>query len=311
MEMREVRSFVLLAEAGSIQEAAEKARLSSAAVHKHLKALEREFDAQLYAKQPRGGLGLTDSGKTVLPFMREILRQRDSAFIALNERKDAGLGQVRVGAGPSFSSYLLPGLVRRYRRRFPHVDVFIETGTGDHLLERLRSGHLDLAFDLAATARDDERVELAAIWEAPLGFVSGRPDIPAHCRLRDLQKAPFILYQQGSHVESLVRGYFEQLDFRPTAVMRSDSAEAIKAMLRAGLGVSVLFLWNITSDVRSRGLSIIRTDAPRLVSQMALVKLRSNYTPKAVTAFIELARCSDWKNLHPVAAGASARQAAG
>jgi DNA-binding transcriptional LysR family regulator len=71
-------------------------------------------------------------------------------------------------------------------------------------------------------------------------------------------------------------------------------------MLRAGLGVSVLFLWNITSDVRSRGLSVIRTDAPRLVSQMALVKLRSSYTPKAVTAFIELACRSDWKNLHPV-----------
>lgn len=299
MEMREIRSFVLLAEAGSIQEAAEKARLSPAAVHKHLKTLEREFDAQLYAKQ-RGGLALTDSGKTVLPFMQEILQQRDSAFIALNERKDAGRGQVRVGAGPTFSSYLLPALIRRYRRRFPRVDVFIETGTGDHLLGRLRSGHLDLAFDLAATARDEEAVEPVAIWEAPLGFISGRPDIPAHCRLRDLVKAPFILYQQGSHIESLIRSYFEQLNFRPTVVMRSDSAEAIKAMLRAGLGVSVLFLWNITSDVRSRALSIIRTDAPRLVSQMALVKLRSSYTPKAVTAFIELARRSDWKNLHPV-----------
>jgi DNA-binding transcriptional LysR family regulator len=73
-------------------------------------------------------------------------------------------------------------------------------------------------------------------------------------------------------------------------------------MLRAGLGVSVLFLWNITSDVRSRALSAIRTEAPPLVSQMALVKLRTSYTPEAVSRFIELARRMDWKNLHPASA---------
>jgi DNA-binding transcriptional LysR family regulator len=299
MEMREIRSFVLLAEAGSIQEAAERAHLSPAAVHKHLKTLEHEFDAQLYAKQ-QGRLLLTDAGKTLLPFMKEILRNKESASIALKEWRDSDAGLVRVGAGPAFSTYLLPALVRRYRRRFPRVEVFIETGTGDHLLERLRSGHLDLAFDLAVTARDDDAVEPVALWQAPLGFISGRPEIPIHCRLRDLAKSPFVLYQQGSHIERLIAGYLDQLNFWPTVVMRSDSAEAIKAMLRAGLGVSVLFLWNITSDVRSRALSVIRTEAPPLVSQMALVKLRTSYTPKAVLRFIELARRMDWKNLHSI-----------
>lgn len=305
MEMREIWSFVLLDRGGSIQEAAENARLSPAAVHKHLKTLEQEFNAQLYTKQ-HGALVLTDAGKTLLPFMKEILRQKESAATALKEWRDSGRGLVRVGAGPTFSSYLLPALIRRYRRRFPRVEVFIETGTGDHLLERMHSGQLDLAFDLAATARDDEAMETIALWEAPLGFVSGRREIPVHCRLRELARAPFILFQQGSHVEGLIASYLEGLHFRPTVVMRSDSAEAIKAMLRAGLGVSVLFLWNITSDARSRALSVIRTEAPPLVSQMALVKLRSSYTSQAVLRFIEVARRMDWKNLHPVAKQARA-----
>jgi DNA-binding transcriptional LysR family regulator len=110
---------------------------------------------------------LTDAGKILLPFMKEILRQKESASIALKEWKDSDGGLVRVGAGPAFSTYLLPALLRRYRRRFPRVEVFIETGTGDHLMERLRSGRLDVAFDLAVTARDDDAVELVALWQAP------------------------------------------------------------------------------------------------------------------------------------------------
>lgn len=302
MEMREIRSLVVLAECGTIQETAEKCNLSPPAVHKHLKALEDEFAVRIYAK--RGGrLALTDAGRLLLPFAREILAQREAAATALYEWRDARRGVVRVGAGPSFSSYLLPLLVKRYRRRFPNVDVFVETATGDYLLERLRGGHLDLIFDLASSAIDEPDIEMLAQWESPAGFISGRADMPNPCRLPQLKTAPFILYQQGTRIERLVASYFDRLGFRPRVVMRSDSAEAIKAMIRAGLGISVLFLWNINAEPRNSQLVVLRTGAPPLVSHMALLRTKSHYTPRAVQEFTVLARQMSWKNLHPASAG--------
>jgi len=115
---------------------------------------------------------------------------------------------------------------------------------------------------------------------------------------------PFILYQRGSRVETIVSAYFDHLNFRPKVVMRSDSAEAIKAMIRSGLGISVLFVWNLNSEPRN-SFSVIHTDAPPLLSHMALLKLSSRYTPRPVEEFIELARGMSWKNLHP-ASGAPA-----
>ena len=108
---------------------------------------------------------------------------------------------------------------------------------------------------------------------------------------------PFILFGKGTIMESAVQNYFDSLNFCPAVVMRSDSAEAIKAMIRTGLGVSVLFLWNLDSDPRSSMLSLVRTDAPPLSLRMGLIRMRASYTPRAVLKFVELAARVNSKHL--------------
>ncbi len=99
-------------------------------------------------------------------------------------------------------------------------------------------------------------------------------------------------------METAIRHYFHSLNFQPSVVMRSDSSEAIKAMIRAGLGISVLFLWNIDSEMRGSAFKVIRTDAPPLSLRMSLIRLKSGFTPTAVQEFIKLADRMNWKNLH-------------
>src|ERR1700733_10241361 len=182
MELREMKSLIALSECGSIRDAALHCNLCPAAVHKHLKTLESEFGVPIYRKR-NGRLVLSEAGQVLLPFLREIFLRYESAFTAVEGWKDAKRGLVRVGAGPTFSSYLLPTLLKQFRRRFPKVDVFIETGDSDHLMSRLRSGALDLAFDLASAALEDESLEQVAVWESQAGFVSALPKLPRYCEL--------------------------------------------------------------------------------------------------------------------------------
>jgi DNA-binding transcriptional LysR family regulator len=297
MELRELKSLLALHQHGSIREAAKSCNISPAAVHKHLKTLEEQFGLRLYNKK-NGRLHLTEGGLVALPFARDILLHYDAAFAAIEEWKGGRTGTVRVGAGPTFSICMLPTLVKRFRRRFPHVDVYIETGESEHLRARLQSGALDLIFDLSATHSDDKTLEQVAQWEAHTAFISSRPDVPTHCRLAALQKVPFILFGKGTAMELAIRHYFQSLDFQPSVVMRSDSSEAIKAMIRAGLGISVLFLWNIDAEMRGAAFKVIRTEAPPLSLRMALLRLKSGFTPRAVMEFIRLAGGMNWKNLH-------------
>jgi DNA-binding transcriptional LysR family regulator len=299
MELREVRSLLALSEAGSIRQAAATCNISPAAMHKHLKTLESEFGVRLYEKHD-GRLRLTEAGRILVPIAREMLLNYDAAFAAMEEWKGGGRGVVRVGAGPSFSSNLLPALIKRFRRKFPRVDVYVETGDSDHLISRLSNGALDLIFDLAGAAAGHKNLEQVVEWEATAAFISARADVPSHCSLRTLEKTPFILFRKGTLIETVIEQYFSGLQFRPNVVMRSDSSEAIKAMVHAGLGVSVLLLWNLDGDSRSPALSVLRTDAPPLSVRMALIRVQSSYTPKAAREFILLASSANWKHLHLV-----------
>ncbi len=301
MEIREIRSLVTFSDCGSIQETAERCNLSPPAVHKHLKTIADEFGVRLYSKG-NGRLELTDAGKLLLPFARDIMMRHDAAALALRGWRDARCGVIRLGAGPSFNSCLLPLLLKRFRRSFPHVEMFVETATSDQLQERLSSGQLDLIFDAGFQSVDLQGVETLARWESPAGFLSARSDVPNPCRLAQLEKVPFI-YPSGSWMDRFVSAYFKRVGFSPKVVMRSDSAEAIKALVRSGLGVSVLFLWNMNSEPRGSGITVLRTDAPPLNSHMALLKMRSHPISPAVQAFIELSRKIKWKNLHPAPAG--------
>ncbi len=294
-----MKSLVALAECGSIREASLRCNLSSAAIHKHLKTLESEFGVRIYRKS-QGRLIVTEAGQTLLPFLREILLGYESAFTAVAEWKDARRGLVRVGAGPTFSSDILPALLKKFRRRFPKVDLFVETGNSSHLMARLRSGSLDVAFDLASAALEDDLLEQVALWESEAGFVSASTAVSQQCSLKALQTVPFILFQKGSPMDMIVQNYLDVLNFCPNVVMRSDSAEAIKAMVRTGLGMSVLFLWNIDADLQKSRFKIVHTEAPPLISRIALIRLKSTYTSNAVMEFIELARGIGWKHLRPI-----------
>jgi DNA-binding transcriptional LysR family regulator len=296
MELRELRSLLALAETGSILLAAQRCHLSPAAVHKHLKALEAELGVKMYAKSS-GRLTLTQAGDMLLPHAREMLAQHEAALSSVSEWKAGKRGVVRVGAGPSFSSQILPGLIKKFRRMHRAVDVYVETGASAQLVDRLKNGALDAIFDAGSAALEDPELERAAAWRSDAGFVAVKTAAPPYCRLRQLEKQPFILFQKGTRMEPIVQSYFDALNFRPRVVMRSDSAEAIKAMIRAGLGMSVLFLWNIARERGEGPFCVVRTEAPLLHSVMTLIKVRTKFTPRPVEAFLELASRTEWREL--------------
>jgi DNA-binding transcriptional LysR family regulator len=121
---------------------------------------------------------------------------------------------------------------------------------------------------------------------------------PAHYRLKTLENAPFILFQKESRMGRIVQAYLDGLNFGPRVVMRSGSAEAIKAIIRAGLGISVLFLWNINTDLHNATLATIRTEVPPPELRMALVQSQPGSSTRTVQEFVAMARRMNRQNLH-------------
>lgn len=287
MELKELRSLVAVSEVGSISLAAAQLHLSPPAIHKQLKILEAELGVRLYEKIGRR-LQLTQAAEVLLPYLKDLLAQYDSALSALEEWKGMKRGLVRIGTGPT--SYVLPIILKKFRRVNPHVELLVETGNTPVLLEDLSRGSLDLALVVSADLMEARDFSVEASWDFELVLVSHQRHPPRLPRLADLKHLPFILFRKGSRMEEPIDRYFAAHGFDPKVVMRFDNAEFIKAMVRTGLGMSVLPLWVVDKDVKEGRLSMIRQAEPPLYSKIALVRRRTSYVPRSVQAFIATAR---------------------
>lgn len=198
MELSQLRGLVAVSELGSISLAADHLHLSPPAVHKQLKMLESELEVQLYEKVGRR-LQLTQAAEILLPYLKDMLAQCDSALSAIAEWKGARRGLVRVGTGPT--SYVLPAVLRQFRRTNPGVEVVVETGNTLVLLEDLSRGSLDLAFLVSGGLGESQDFSVEMTWDFELVMVSHMCRPPRRPHLRDLQKHPFILFRKGSRMQ--------------------------------------------------------------------------------------------------------------
>jgi DNA-binding transcriptional LysR family regulator len=296
MEIRALRSLLGIAETGSIRQTAAGANLSPAAVHKQLKVLEEELAVPLYEKIG-GRLRLTPAGELAAPYIREMLAQHDSAVAAISEWKGLGAGLIRIGAGPTTAGYLLPPLLKRFRGQFPGVELVIDTGNTSALLESLASGELDVAFLMADVNGEDRSVRCNLAWEFEIVLVAGSRTVPHRCSIRDLAPYPFILFKKSGRLEAWIDRYLARTGFEPRVTMRLDNADAVKAMTRAGLGVSLLPYWTVAADVGRKQVYLVRQKEEPLVSRMLLVSRNTGYTPRPVDAFIRSAQAFDTRRL--------------
>ncbi len=289
MEFRQLRSLVTLADVGSIAAVAKRLNLSPPAIHKQLRGLETELGIPLYEKTGRA-LRLTKACELLLLHARDLLGQHELAVRAMQDWKGVKGGVVRIGAGPTISSYLLPGLLRSFRRAYPRVELYVETGNTPTLVQSLASGALDLGLLVASQSGEEPGISVEAAWDVEFVLVSNLPEAPRRCELRELRKFPFILYKKGSRIEDLIDFYFAEAGFLPKVIMTFDTAEAIKAMIRTGLGISMLPMWVVDSELKRRTLSIIRQRERPLLSKVELVSRKASHLQHAVQAFIKMAR---------------------
>jgi DNA-binding transcriptional LysR family regulator len=294
VELKELRSLVALSELGSISLAAEQLHLSPPAIHKQLKILESALGVTLYEKVGRR-LQLTQAAEVLLPYLKELLAQYDSALSALEEWKGMKRGVVRIGTGPS--AYVLPAILRKFRHENPSIEVLVETGNTPVLLDGLSRGSLDLALLVSADLVEKQEYCVEMSWGFELVMVSHQRQPPSRPRLTDLKHLRFILFRKGSRMEEPIDRYFAANGFEPNVIMRFDNSEFIRSMVRAGMGIAMLPFWVVHRDLRERRLSMIRPVEPPLHSRIALVRRKSGFVPQPVQAFIAAARGLEAKHL--------------
>lgn len=251
MTLNQLRSFLAVAESGSVRAAAEDLVVTQAAVSASIAALQKSLGVALVTPDGRG-LRLTDAGASYARYARRILGLLDEAGRAAAAAADPERGELRIAAVTTAAEQIVPGILGGFRRRHPQTGVRLEAGNRDrvrslldrHQVDLVLTGRPEPAWDVAVHAvRAHELVVVAA------------PELSAAARTGEgagaaagaesgwllpwLARQTWLLREPGSGTRASTDALLADLDISPLTLMVASNV-AIRESAQVGLGVTLL-----------------------------------------------------------------------
>ncbi|MES9995690.1 LysR substrate-binding domain-containing protein [Desulfovibrio aminophilus] len=293
MELRDVRTFMAVAQGLSFNRAAEALHTVQSTVSARVANLERELGVRLFERLGRR-VALTEAGRRLQEFARKLLDLEDEARSWVAGESEAR-GTLTIRVPETLCTFRMPGVLRRFRRRFPNVGLFLTTCALEGLDKDLRRGVTDLAFLFAdSVAAGDMTVEALGS-ESLLLVVS-----PAH-RLASLSEvAPDDLRDEPllvSRVDCSYRRMFERLlkeeGVRCGAGLEFSSVAGLKSCLAGGLGVAVLPETSVRGELAAGRLKALPWSGGDLETAVLMLRHKDKWLSPTLEAFMETAR-EEW-----------------
>ena len=288
MELRHLRSLLVLAEELHFGRAADRLGIAQPALTRQIQQLETELQGQLFRRSPRA-VSLTDLGREFVESISPAIQQIETAAANATSFAQAKRGRLRVGASSNLSYVFVPSLLEGFHQESPLVRVDVRELSTAEQVRTLHSGEIDIG--LATLPINDPSLIVRRIFNDPLVVMVSDKSELAHrssVRLQDLAHERFILcprYRESGFHE-LTLDLAAKAGFRPRIVSETDAKEATVALVERGLGVS-LALQSAALTITHRVQSI-PIGNPEILVEIGAVWKRENMTP-LVRRFLECA----------------------
>lgn len=242
MTLNQLRTFLAVADTGSVRAAAQELVVTQAAVSASLAALQKSLGLALLAPEGRG-LRLTSAGESYAGYVRRVLGLLGEAGLAAAAAADPDRGELRIAAVTTAAEQIAPGLLSSFRQRYPQMGVRLEAGNRDRVRELLDRHQTDLVvtgrpepgWEVAVRAvRPHELVVVAAPALALAARQAGQAGLLAW-----LARQTWLLREPGSGTRASTEALLAELDLAPPTLLVGSNV-AIRESARVGLGVTLV-----------------------------------------------------------------------
>jgi LysR family transcriptional regulator, low CO2-responsive transcriptional regulator len=289
LDSRQLLAFATLARLGSFTQSARELFLTQSAVSHTIKALERDMGVSLFDRVGKK-VHLTQAGEQLLVHAERILREMADARTGIEELQNWGHGRLRVGASTTACHYILPTVLREFKQSFPKCVIKIEPGDQPRQLELLRSNQVDIALLLEPTEALTD-LEFRPLFNDELMFLVA----PMHpwalrgqAKKEEIYAEPLVLYNKTSYTFRLVDDYFREDGITLNNFIELGSMEAIKELVKIGLGAGVLAPWIARQELTKGELVSLPLGRRKLKRTWGVAFLKGRRLPLAEETFAGL-----------------------
>jgi len=307
MDLKALRSLVCLVDNGfNVSRTAEQLFLVQPAVTQHIQRLEKELGLQLFVRQGKRLLGLTETGEKIVQYARKVLAETQNIIEIGRDHVEQVKGILRIGTTHTQARYVLPPVVKLFNQSYPDVELQIHQGTPQQLDKMTLEDKVDFSICTEVIADNPRLTNVPCYkWNRCLIVKKDDPILKQEqITLKTLCAHPLITYVFGFTGRSHFSTIFKKSGLQPHVVLGAADTDVIKTYVREGMGVGIIASMAYTPaqdhDLAIRDLSHL---FPWEVTKIAY--LEGKYLRHYQQHFIELFQScvvapNSWQWIQPV-----------
>jgi LysR family nitrogen assimilation transcriptional regulator len=290
MNLQQLKTFVLIAELGSLSRVSDRIRVAQPALSRQMRLLQEEVGVSLLTRH-RHGLRLTEEGTELMSRISGVLRQLDQAFEDVRTLSRTTRGSVSLGIVPT-ASYVLAGkLASEVAAKFPGISLRIVEAYSAPLIEWLQRGEIDVAIMYGSDA--DLHLKTEALLSDRLVLVGPsdsnlKPELPV--AVAAISRLPLVLPSRPNGLRLLVERAASKAKVKLAVRFEADSFRVLIDLVEKGLGFTLLPLSAISHEREAGRLKFAPIVTPSITRRLVLGMPADGITSRATKTVIALAR---------------------
>jgi DNA-binding transcriptional LysR family regulator len=311
-----LRLFAMVAETGSFSRAAAVLRLSQPAISKGVRDFELQLGCRLLDRSHKG-VKPTREGLALARHAKFIFASERSAEQELKSLRGLDSGSLRIGASTTIATYLLPEYLGEFHRAYPGIDLHLVSANTRDIADLMLQHEIEIA--LVEGPVDDEGL-LSEPWQTDRMTIITGPSHPFGRKDQPidparLTKELLVIREPGSGSREVVNQLLSLHGIQPSRTMEIGSTEAIKQLVAAGLGISIVSVAAVKDQVNLQRLKMIEIAGIRLERTLWQLKVPGRMSIPAADVFEKLIKRNSGtearsKSAHPAKTSAKIAMAA-
>ncbi|MGD8575729.1 MAG: selenium metabolism-associated LysR family transcriptional regulator [Thiohalophilus sp.] len=292
MADRRLQVFQTVARLLSFTKAAEELHMTQPAVTFQVRQLEEQFNTRLFDRT-HNRISLTEAGQRVYECANKIFELYAEMDNAVRELTGDVSGVLIIGASSTIAEYMLPELLRDFKKQYPDVTIRLRVANTDGIVSMVENNAIDLGVVEAPVSNknlvvEECRTDKMVLIVPPDHELAKQEVVP----VKQIADYPFICREEGSGtrevmLESMTQAGISSSDLNLS--MELGSLEAIKGAVEAGMGVSVLSSATIEKELKLGTLVAVKLDPP-VERPFSFVHQKQKFKIRAMDELLSFAR---------------------
>lgn len=295
MDFREFRYMIAVADCQSITKAAAKLYVSQPSLSHLIARVEQELGLKLFDRTAYP-IRLTYAGERYVDTARKTLMLDDDMRREFMDISEGRKGRITVGIPTERGGYMLPGILTRFKKEFPGIEVSVLEGSSELLIDSVLKGQTN--FIIIPETQKVPELEQELIYREELFFIAGHEMVKEfNCCLdshtvnpEKLSGMPFVLQNRGHSIRKIADSIFKKYQIIPQVVMETHSSLTAATMAAAGSAVTIVPARTVEMVNQTDGYGIYSIGEPPVTWDVMACYRKDAYLDKTQRRFITIAQ---------------------